>query len=255
MRAVDMGQGMRYEATEDCLKDRVILVTGAGSGLGQAAALAYAAHGATVALLGRKEKNLEQTYDAILSSGAPKPAIFPFDLGAADDGGFERLAQSIVYHLKRLDGILHSAAAFYSLTPLELQTLQQWQTLLRVNLVAPHALTRACLPWLKESADASIIFTGETHGHTPGAYWGGFALSKNALEGLTHIWSQELENLPQLRINTLIPGPVRSPFRVKTHPAENLAALPAPGDLMPWYLWLMGPDSRETRGQIIECRS
>jgi len=255
MRPVDVEHGMKYEAAADSLKDRVILVTGAGSGLGQTAALAYAAHGATIALLGRKEKNLAQTYDAILAAGGPEPAIFPFDLGAADDGGFERLAQSLVHHLKRLDGILHSAATFYSLTPLEYQTLEQWQTLMRVNLVAPHALTRACMPWLKGSADASVIFTGETHGHSPAAYWGGFALSKAGLEGLTRIWSQELESQPQVRMNTLIPGPVRSPFRVKTHPAEYFAALPAPQDLMPWYLWLMGPDSRETRGQIIECRS
>jgi len=250
-----MEQGMKYEVAANSLKDRVILVTGAGSGLGKTAALAYASHGATVALLGRKEKNLEQTYDAIVTAGGPEPALFPFDLNTADDDGFERLAQTLVYHLKRLDGILHSAATFYNLTTLENQTLEQWQTLMRVNLIAPYALTRACLPWLKESPDASVIFTGETHGHAPAAYWGGFALSKAGLENLTRIWSQELENLTHVRINTVIPGPVRSPFRVKTHPAENLTALPSPEDLMPWYLWLMGSDSRETRGQIIECRS
>lgn len=246
---------MKPEVAANSLKDRVILVTGAGTGLGRAAALAFAAHGAVVALLGRNEKNLAQTYDAIVAAGGPEPALFPFDLGAADDGGFERLAQALVYHLKRLDGILHNAAAFFSLTTLEYQTVEQWQTLMRVNLIAPHALTRACLPWLREAPDASVIFTGESHGHVPAAYWGGFAIAKGGLEDLTRIWSQELENLPQLRFNTLIPGPVRSPFRVKTHPAENLATLPSPEELMTWYLWLMGPDSRETRGQIIECRA
>ena len=246
---------MKPEVGTDSLKDRVILVTGAGTGLGRTAAVAFAAHGATVALLGRNEKNLAQTYDAIVAAGGAEPALFPFDLGAADDGGYERLAESLAYHLKRLDGILHNAAASFSLTTLEFQTLEQWQTLMRVNLIAPHALTRACLPWLKQAPDASVIFTGETHGHAPAAYWGGFAISKAGLEHLTRIWTEELENLPQLRINTLIPGPVRSPFRVKTHPAENLAGLPSPEDLMPWYLWLMGPDSRATRGQIIECRA
>ncbi len=246
---------MKPEVAANSLKDRVILVTGAGTGLGRAAALAFAAHGAAVALLGRNEKNLAQTYDAIVAAGGSEPALFPFDLGAADDGGFERLAQALVYHLKRLDGILHNAAAFFSLTTLEYQTVEQWQTLMRVNLIAPHALTRACLPWLREAPDASVIFTGESHGHVPAAYWGGFAIAKGGLEDLTRIWSQELENLPQLRFNTLIPGPVRSPFRVKTHPAENLATLPSPEELMTWYLWLMGPDSRETRGQIIECRA
>jgi NAD(P)-dependent dehydrogenase (short-subunit alcohol dehydrogenase family) len=235
------------------LKDRVILVTGAGSGLGREAALAYARHGATVALLGRNEKKLEAVYDEIVAAGGPEPAMFPFDLAAADDAGFERLAGTISYHLKRLDGILHSAAAFFSLTPLPLQTLEQWNTLLKVNLAAPFGLTKACLPLLTNSPDASVIFTGESHGQQPAAYWGGYAVSKSGLEALTTILSEELEQAPNIRVNTLIPGPVNSPLRRKTHPGENPGSLPQMADLMPWYLWLMGPDSREVRGQVIEC--
>lgn len=242
-----------YQPSPDCLKDRVILVTGAGSGLGREAALAYARHGATVALLGRNETNLDGTYDAILAQGGPEPAMFPFDLDAADDSGFERLAGTIAYHLKRLDGILHSAAAFFNLTPLNLQTLAQWNTLLKVNLSAPFALTRACLPMLEASPDASVIFTGETHGHHPAAYWGGYAVSKHGLEALTTLFSQELERLPNIRFNTLIPGAVNSPLRRKTHPGEDANSLPQAADLLPWYLWLMGPDSRDIRGKTIEC--
>lgn len=234
------------------LQGRVILITGAGSGLGREAALTYAAHGATVALLGRNEKKLDTVYDEIIAAGGPEPAIFPFDLAAADENGFERLAGTISYHLKRLDGILHSAAAFFSLTPLQLQTLEQWNTLLKVNLAAPFALTKACLPMLKASPDASIIFTGETHGHQPAAYWGGYAVSKSGLEALTTILSEELEQTPNVRVNTLIPGPVNSPLRRKTHPGELPESLPQPTDLMDTYLWLMGSGSTDTRGQIIE---
>lgn len=242
-----------YQPQPDCLKGRVILVTGAGSGLGREAAIAYARHGATVALLGRNEKKLDAIYDEILAIGGPEPAMFPFDLEAADDSGFERLAGTISYHLKRLDGILHSAASFFLLTPLNQQTLAQWNTLLKVNLAAPFALTRACLPMLEASPDASVIFTGETHGHNPAAYWGGYAVSKSGLEALATIFSQELERLPNIRINTLIPGPVNSPLRRKTHPGEDPGSLPQPADLLPWYLWLMGPDSRDIRGKTIEC--
>ena len=231
----------------------MILVTGAGSGLGREAAIAYARHGATVALLGRNEKRLDAIYDEILAIGGPEPAMFPFDLEAADDSGFERLAGTISYHLKRLDGILHSAASFFQLTPLNQQTLTQWNTLLKVNLAAPYALTRACLPMLEASPDASVIFTGETHGLHPAAYWGGYAVSKSGLEALATIFSQELERLPNIRINILIPGPVNSPLRRKTHPGEDPDRLPQPADLLPWYLWLMGPDSRDVRGKTIEC--
>lgn len=237
----------------DYLKDRVILVTGAGSGLGREAALAYAAHGATVALLGRNESRLEKVYDEIVAAGGPEPAMFPFDLEQADEGGFERLAGTIAYHLKRLDGILHSAAAFFNLTPLHLQSLEQWNTLLKVNLLAPFALTKASLSMLTSVPDASVIFTGETHGHRPAAYWGGYSVSKSGLETLSTIFSEEYEQTPGIRFNTLIPGPVLTTTRRKSHPGELAESLPKPSDLMPTYVWLMGPDSRDMRGQIIDC--
>lgn len=244
-----------YSPHRDLLAGRVILVTGASSGLGRAASLAFARHGATVALLARDEARLEAVYDEILAAGGPEPAMFPYDLAAADDRSMETLAGTLAHHLKRLDGVLHSAHQFYSLTPLELQTLEQWQTLMRVNLIAPFALTRACLPLLKKAPDASVIFTGETHGHQPSAYWGGYAVAKSGLETLTRIWAAEFEADENLRINTLIPGQVATTLRSRTHPGLAPETLPTPDDLMPCYLYLMGPDSRTTRGQIVGCQS
>lgn len=242
-----------YQATQDLLKDKVILITGAGQGIGRVAAITYAAHGATVILLGRKIENLEAVYDEIETAGYAQPAIFPLDLEKATDAEYEALAQAIKLQLGRLDGILHNAVRFFSLCPIELQTLDQWNSLLRVNLMAPFALTRACLPLLKESPDASIIMTSETHGHTPTAYWGGFAVSKSGVETLVKIWSQEFEMLPNLRINALIPGPVQTTQRAKTHPGELKETMPKPEDLMQTYLYLMGKDSREISGQIVSC--
>lgn len=244
-----------YSPRPDLLAGRVILVTGASSGLGRAASLAFARHGATVALLARNEARLEAVYDEILAAGGPEPAMFPYDLAAADDRGLETLAGAIAQHLKRLDGVLHSAHQFYSLTPLEQQTMEQWQALMRVNLIAPFALTRACLPLLKQAADASVVFTGETHGHQPGAYWGGYAVAKSGLETLTRIWAAELGADGDPRINTLIPGQVATTLRSRTHPGLAPEALPSVDDLMPWYLYLMGADSRAVRGQIVECQT
>lgn len=244
-----------YIPPHDLLAERVILVTGASSGLGRAASLAFARHGATVALLARDETRLEAVYDEIVAAGGPEPAMFPFDLAAADDRGLETLVGTIAHHLKRLDGVLHSAHRFYTLTPLELETLEQWQALMRVNLIAPFALTRACLPLLRKAPDASVVFTGETHGHQPSAYWGGYAVAKSGLETLTRIWTDELEAEQNLRINTLIPGQVATTLRSRTHPGLDPNAVPSADDLMPWYLYLMGADSRTVRGQIVECRS
>lgn len=65
-----------YQASKDLLKDRVILVTGAGQGIGRIAALAYAAHGATVILHGRKVEKLESVYDEIEAGGGAQATIF-----------------------------------------------------------------------------------------------------------------------------------------------------------------------------------
>ncbi|MGK2952288.1 MAG: SDR family NAD(P)-dependent oxidoreductase [Thiobacillus sp.] len=244
-----------YLPPSDLLAGRVILVTGASSGLGRAASLAFARHGATVALLARDEAKLEAVYEEIVAAGGPEPAMFPYDLAAADDRSLETLANTIAHHLKRLDGVLHSAHQFHSLTPLELQTLEQWQTLMRVNLIAPFALTRACLPLLRQSPDASVVFTGETHGHQPSAYWGGYAIAKSGLETLTRIWADELGSEGNLRINTLIPGQVATTLRSRTHPGLAPETLSSPDDLMPCYLYLMGADSKAIRGQIVACQT
>jgi NAD(P)-dependent dehydrogenase (short-subunit alcohol dehydrogenase family) len=240
-----------HQSPSDLLKSRVILVTGAGQGLGRVAAVAFAAHGANVILHGRTIKKLEAVYDEIIIAGYPKPAIFPLDLAYATTRDFDALAQGVDREFGRLDGILNSAVHLWQLTPLEYETLEHWLVSLRVNLAAPFALTRACLPLLRSARDASIIVTSETHGHEPAAYWGGFAVAKAGLEALVKIWAQEWEIEPQLRINAFIPGPVRSPQRERTHPAEAKENLPLPEDLIPAYLYLMGPESRGLSGQII----
>jgi len=239
-----------YQPPINLLTERVILVTGAGQGLGQMAARAFARHGATVVLSGRSQKKLEQTYDQIIQDGGPEPAMLPLELATADDAMFQGFAQSVHQAFGRLDGILHSAVHFVPLAPLPVQTLDQWLTLLRVNLAAPFALTRACLPMLKRSPEASVVFTSETHALAPKAYWGGFAVAKAGLHTLAAIWADELADTT-VRLNCYIPGPVASPQRRQSHPGEALASLPAAEKLAADYLFLMGPDARDLRGQVV----
>jgi NAD(P)-dependent dehydrogenase (short-subunit alcohol dehydrogenase family) len=238
-----------YQPKPDLLAGRVILVTGAGQGLGRAVALACARHGATVALLGRKLEKLEATYDAITDARGPEPAMIPLDLASAGTPELEALAQLIRKDLKRLDGIAHCAVHFVPLGPLANQTVEQWTQLLRVNLAAPFAITRACLPLLSAAPDSSVVFTGETHGAHPLAYWGGFAVSKSGLSTLAAIWADELERAGKPRMNVLIPGPIASPQRQRSHPGEDPSTLRTADEAARAFLWLLGPDGAGTSGR------
>lgn len=240
-----------YQPSSELLSGRIILVTGAGQGIGRATAIDLARHGATVILLGRTISKLESTYDAITTAGGPMPAIFPVDLAAATDGDFEALAQAIVWQLGRLDGILHAATEFRALSPLNMQDLADWSAHLRVNLMAPAAINRACEGLLCRSPDAPVILLGETHGHAPRAFWGSFAVSKAGLEAYLRIQAEEWSEAGQPRINLVIPGPLQSPLRARTHPGESKANLPSVDTFSRALTWLMGQDGQACRGRIL----
>ncbi len=245
---------MNYTAPHQHLQNRVILVTGAGQGIGRIAAIAFAAQGATVILLGRKQSKLEEVYDEIVAAGNPQPVIFPLDLAKAGEAEFKAMAEGIHQQLGRLDGILHNAARFDNLSPLEIQNAEQMNGMLKVNVLAPFLITKYCLPMLKRSPDASVVFTSTTAAHRPAAFWGAHAVSKRAAETMAGIWAEEMTTFPNLRFNIVIPGAVQTPQRHKSHPGELIENLPDAVSIMPLYLYLMGHDSTGVNGQVFEAQ-
>ena len=239
-----------YQAPSQHLKDRVIIVTGGGQGIGQTAAIAFAKQGATVILVGRTQAKLEATYDAIKAQGLAEALIFPMDLYKATEDDFKVMAEGIYQQLGRLDGILHNATDFNNLSPLEIQTAEQFEEMFRVNVIAPFALTKACLPLLARATHASVIFTSNSSAQSPKAYWGSHGISKASTDFMMQMWAQELENRPNIRFNSIVPGALQSPQRKKTHPGEVHANLPTMESAMPLYFYLMGDDSIGVTGTI-----
>ncbi len=243
-----------YQAPPDLLKGRVILVTGAGDGIGRTAAITFAAHGATVVLLGRTTRKLEGVYDEIERAGSPQAAIYPMNLEGAAPKDYEDLAHNVEAEFGHLDGLLHNAAELGTLTPLDQYEPETWIRVMQVNLHAPFLLTSACLPLLRRSDDASLVFTSADVGRRGHAYWGAYGVSMFAVEGMMQILADELEVNTHIRVNSIDPGPVATAMRRRAYPAEDPAKLASPETIMPAYLYLMGSDSQGVRGQAVRAQ-
>ncbi|MGX5219818.1 YciK family oxidoreductase [Pseudomonas segetis] len=243
-----------YTARPDLLKDRVILVTGAGRGIGAAAAKTFAAHGATVLLLGKTESNLSKVYDEIEAAGHPQAAVIPFNLETALPHQYDELAAMIENEFGKIDGLLHNASIIGPRTPVEQLSGENFMRVMQVNVNAMFMLTSTLLPLLKLSSDASVVFTSSSVGRKGRAYWGAYGVSKFATEGFMQTLADELENVAPVRANSINPGATRTDMRAQAYPGENPDNNPVPADIMPVYLYLMGPDSTGVSGQAFDAQ-
>lgn len=244
---------MDYQVSADALKNKTILVTGAGDGIGKQAALHYAQHGATVILLGRTVAKLEAVYDEIEAAGYPTPAIVPLDLKGATKQHYVDMAETIQSQFGKLDGLLHNAGLLGMLSPFEQFEEAIFDEVMQINVKAQFLMTQALLPVLQQSDDARIIFTTSTVGHQGRAFWGAYAISKFATEGMMQTLAHEMEG-SQVKVNAINPGGTHTRMRAQAFPAEDISLLKTPKDLMPLYVYLMAPESIDVNGQCIDAQ-
>jgi NAD(P)-dependent dehydrogenase (short-subunit alcohol dehydrogenase family) len=230
------------------LNGRVILISGACGGLGSVAAPACARAGATVVLMGRKVQKLNGIYDACAQSGN-EPMLYPLDLEGASPDDYDELAQRLQSEFGRLDGLLHCAAEFRGLTPLEHTDPAVFARALHVNLTAPWWLTQACLPLLRQAQDPALVFTLDDAARVSQAYWGGYGVAQHGLAALVGLLSVELAN-SNVRVCALQPGPMRTALRSRAYADDVGGVARDPADYADACVTLLSAAGAEHRGQI-----
>lgn len=227
------------------LDDRIILITGAGDGIGKAVALDCARRGATVILLGKTIHKLERVYDEIIAAGGAEPAIYPLDLSGAAADDYADLHDNIEKEFGRLDALLNNAGWLGASTPISMFDTELWYKVMQVNLNAPFLLTRACIPLLRKSSRGAIVFTADTR---TSAYWGAYGVAKSGLQALMTILADELES-QHVMVNAFDPGPVRTSFRTRAYPAEDARAMNKPEDVSAPFVYLMSGECKGVTGK------
>ena len=243
-----------FKAPKGYLRGKVIAVTGASGGIGAVAAKTFASYGATIILIGRSVPKLEKVYDEIEADGGPTPGIYPICFENASEKNYSELHDGIAEVFGSIDGLLHSAALLGERTPIANYSAKSWEAVMRVNVSSQFMLTKALLPLLENSENASIIFTSSSVGRVGRAYWGAYAVSKFAIEGLSQVLSNELEGTCNIRVNCINPGALRTRMRADAFPAENPNTIKKPEEIMSSYLYLIGDESISISGQSIDAQ-
>ena len=248
-----------YHAPDNLLENKIILVTGAGDGIGRAAALSYAAHGATIILVGKTIEKLDKVYDQIEAAGGPKPAILPLNLETATEHDLIDITNTLDNEFGHIDGLLHNASVLGIRTPIESYDPVTWQQVMQVNINTPFLLTQTLMPLLHRSESASIIFTSSSVGRKGRAYWGAYSVSKFATEGFSALLADETEHAGRIKVYSVNPGGTRTRMRNAAYPNEDPATVPAAEAHMDLYLYLMrGPTGDITlppTGSQLEARN
>ena len=243
-----------FEPTKDCLKDKTILVTGTGSGIGKATAKTLSKFGAQLILLSKDTEKLESLHEEIIQQGFKEPLIHPMNFESAQEEEYLGVKEAIQDKFGKLDGLINNAGILGEKKPLGQYQYSIWKKVLNVNLDSAFLLTKTLLPLLNHSQLGSIVFTSSGVGKNGRAYWGAYAISKFATEGMMEVFADELENTTKIRVNCINPGAVRTKMREEAYPAEDPETNPLPREIMNLYVYLMSDASEGINGQSINAQ-
>jgi NAD(P)-dependent dehydrogenase (short-subunit alcohol dehydrogenase family) len=230
------------------LKGRIALVTGASRGIGRAVAKRFAAEGAHLILVARTEGGLIEADDEVRSVGGTA-TLLPLDL--AESARIDELLPAIKARFGRLDVLVGNAAILGTLTPVGHIAPDEWQRLFEVNVTANWRLIRGLDSLLREGPAGRAIFVTSGVAARPRAYWGGYSISKAALEALVRTYSEETATT-SLRVNLVSPGPVRTAMRASAMPGEDPQTLPHPDEMTSVFVDLAAAECTR-HGEVVQA--
>ena len=243
-----------FNAASNELENKIILITGAGDGIGKQLALTYSQLGATCILLGKTVSKLENVYDEIEQAGGNEPAIVPLDLRGATPQNYIDMGSTIREQFGHLDGVVHNAGMLGMLSPFAQIKVDEYTDIMQVNVNAAMYMTQGLLPALEASSNgASVIFTTSTVGRIGRKYWGTYSISKFATEGMMEVLADEYKP-EKIRFNCVNPGATRTSMRASAYPAEDVNQLLTPADIMPTYCYLASDASKSITGKVFDCQ-
>lgn len=203
---------------------QTMMITGAAGALGSALAHAAAERGLQVVLLDRDKAGLERVYDGIAGAGLREPVMQQIDLAGAGPEDYEQLLQAVDTDLGGLQVLVHCAAHFDCLSPLEHVPPQEWLLTMQVNVNAAWLLSAQALPLLRRSG-GQLLFLLDDLDRLSGALWGPYGVSKHAIRTLVTQFAEECSS-SGVRVLGIDPGPMQSALRARAYIAEDPSELP-----------------------------
>ncbi len=219
------------------LVGRIALVTGASRGIGRAVALALARQGAHIIAVARTTSQLEDLDDHIRAIGG-SATLVPLDL--KDGAAVDRLGQAIHERWKKLDIFVGNAGLLGPIGPLSHIKPKVFEELLNINVTANWRLLRSLDALLRASDAGRVIFVSSGAARKNKPYWGGYGMSKAALEHLALTYAAEVADSP-VRVNIINPGPTRTAMRAEAYPGEDPMSLKTPDDVAGLFVELAEP--------------
>jgi len=207
---------------------KVALVTGAAGALGTALVEQLMQQGWDCIALDRNRRGLEQLYDHLAAEGET-PLLVPLDLAGAGPQHFDELAASLGEQFTRLDALVHAAAEFKSLTPLEHHPADDWMKTLQAGLTGPFLLSQALLPLMRATEGSTMVWVADDPEGRSKAYWGAYGVAQSGRAALASILAAECRR-DGPEVLEVDPGAFYSPLRSKAWPAENPEDLPTADD-------------------------